>query len=122
MKATFLGKDPESRDDECLGLYDTDRGTYLVRGWRTTNPSIVEVPRGLLLHVANSGQLDAPSDGQAVRVVPTGYDSYLIFGREVTDAEVLLSLRPLAETEEVIEVGLGLREAAQAEHTDATGS
>ncbi|MBB4915715.1 hypothetical protein ACFY19_07585 [Streptosporangium saharense] len=82
----------------------------------------MEVPRGLLLHVANSGQLDAPSDGQAVRVVPTGYDSYLIFGREVTDAEVLLSLRPLAETEEVIEVGLGLREAAQAEHTDATGS
>ncbi|MEV4091056.1 hypothetical protein [Streptosporangium saharense] len=122
MKITFLGKDPESRDDECLGLYDTDRGTYLVRGWRTTKPFIVEVPRRLLLHVANSGQLDAPSDGQAVRVVPTGYDTYLIFGREVTDAEALVSLRPLAETEEVIEVGLGLREAAQAEYTGAAGT
>ncbi|MGJ6968780.1 DUF6879 family protein [Streptosporangium sp. G11] len=36
MKITFLGKDPESRESDCPSLYDTDRHTYLVQGWKIT--------------------------------------------------------------------------------------
>src|SRR4051812_11833686 len=44
VKITFLSRDPESQDDGCPSLYDTDRGTCLVRGWRTR---LAEVGRRL---------------------------------------------------------------------------
>ncbi|MFC3980155.1 hypothetical protein [Streptosporangium jomthongense] len=122
MKITFLGKDPESQDDECPSLYDTDAGTYLVQGWQTSNPAVVEVPCRLMTRMANSGQLDSPSDGQPVEIVRTSQDTYLIRGRQVTDPEARLSLQPVAEFETVIEVALGLRDKVREEYADAAGA
>src|SRR5262249_48862752 len=41
MRATFLGKDPESGKDDSPTLYATDRTdrvTYIAQGWRVTDP------------------------------------------------------------------------------------
>jgi hypothetical protein len=53
MRATFLGKDPESRDGESPTLFATnraDRKTYIVQGWVVTDPQaladIGDVPNG----------------------------------------------------------------------------
>lgn len=53
MRATFLGKDPESRDGESPTLFATDRAdrkTYVVQGWVVTDPQALAdiggVPNG----------------------------------------------------------------------------
>lgn len=58
MKITFVGK--ESGDKGSPTIYTSDRDTYLVQGWRVSDPealadmnvpdheTVVEVPRGLL--------------------------------------------------------------------------
>lgn len=38
MRLTFLGKDPHSRQTDCPSFFATDRGTYVVQGWRVTDP------------------------------------------------------------------------------------
>jgi hypothetical protein len=51
MRATFLGKDPESRDNQSPTLFATDRTdrkTYIAQGWKVTDPQTLadvgEVP------------------------------------------------------------------------------
>jgi hypothetical protein len=64
MRLKFLGSDSE--EGECPTLYATDRGTYVVQGWKVTDPealgdlrdvlegeSFVEIPRELLRFAAN---------------------------------------------------------------------
>ena len=58
MKLTFLRM--SSKDGECPTLYATDRDTYVIQGWKVTDPealasmdipdreTAVEVPRALL--------------------------------------------------------------------------
>ena len=58
MKLTFLGT--SSKDGECPTLYATDRGTYVIQGWKVSDPealaamdipereTAIEVPRELL--------------------------------------------------------------------------
>lgn len=53
MRATFLGKDPESMQGESPTLFATDRTdrrTYIVQGWIVTDPQVLadvgEVPSG----------------------------------------------------------------------------
>ena len=58
MKLTFLGM--SSKDGECPTLYATDRDTYVIQGWKVTDPyalatmdipereTAIEVPRELL--------------------------------------------------------------------------
>jgi hypothetical protein len=58
MNLTFLGM--SSKDGECPTLYATDRGTYVIQGWRVTDTealaamdipdheTAIEVPRDLL--------------------------------------------------------------------------
>jgi hypothetical protein len=44
MRATFLGKDPESGVDGSPTLYATDRKdrlTYIAQGWRVTDPQVL---------------------------------------------------------------------------------
>jgi hypothetical protein len=64
MRATFLGKDPESTQGDSPTLFATDRTdrkTYIVQGWIVTDPqaladlgdvpdgeAIVEVPEDVL--------------------------------------------------------------------------
>lgn len=125
MKITFLGKDPGSREGECPSLYDTDRSTYLVQGWRTSGAApeagraCVEVPRAVMGHLAKSGQLDTPADGQAApTVVLTDRDTYIIHGLGVTDAEALAMLTIPAH-EDVVEVSLALRAVMREEYAGA---
>lgn len=51
MRAIFLGKDPESRDNQSPTLFATDRTdrkTYIAQGWKVTDPQTLadvgEVP------------------------------------------------------------------------------
>ena len=125
MKITFLGKDPSSQDDECPSLYDTDRDTYLVQGWRVdgaapgTGQACVEVPRAVMGHLARSSQLNIPANGQtAPEVSLTGRGTYLVHGRVVTDAEALEAM-DIPAHEDVVEVPLTLRDVMRQEYAGA---
>lgn len=120
MKITFLGKDPGSDKDDCPSLYDTDRGTHLVQGWRVDDPAVhaalglaageacVEVPPRLMVRLAGTG---LPDDGQPAPVfVVTGRGTYAIKGAPVVDAEALAQMSiPAHET--AVEVSTGLQTA-----------
>lgn len=131
MHVTFLGKDPGSEKDECPSLYDTDRGTYLVQGWKVDDPAVlaqldlapwetcVEVPRALMSRLANSGQLDVPDDGPAVPVILlTERDTYVVKGQVVTDAEALAHM-DIPDHESVVEVPRALRTVMKEEYAVA---
>ena len=61
VKLQFLGKDSTPGDSPTL--YATDRDTYVIQGWRVTDPealsqmkipgheTCIEVPRGLMRHL-----------------------------------------------------------------------
>lgn len=55
MKLTFLGKD--SKNGQSPTLYATDRGTYLVQGWRVTDAEAL-------------GALDLPDHEMVVEIPP----------------------------------------------------
>ncbi|MCW2936547.1 MAG: hypothetical protein JWM19_7509 [Actinomycetia bacterium] len=38
MRATFLGKDPDSQSGQSPTLFATDRVTYIAQGWKVTDP------------------------------------------------------------------------------------
>lgn len=125
MRVTFLGKDPSSQDDECPSLYDTDRGTYLVQGWKVADASLppgqacVEVPQAVMGHLAKSSQLNIPANGQtAPEVSLTGRGTYLVHGRVVTDAEALEAM-DIPAHEDVVEVPLTLRDVMRQEYAGA---
>lgn len=63
MRLRYIGKDAGSQVKECPALYATDRGTYVVQGWRVDDPqaladtrdvaldeTFVEVPASVLEH------------------------------------------------------------------------
>jgi len=66
MKLTFIRKTRFSGDTNCPSLYLTDRGTYVVQGWRVTDPealaqldipgheTVVEVPQDVLAEIARN--------------------------------------------------------------------
>ncbi|MDR7279497.1 hypothetical protein [Catenuloplanes atrovinosus] len=63
MKLTFIRKTVLSGNTNCPSLYHTDRDTFLVQGWRVTDPdalsqlqipsheTVVEVPVDVLAEV-----------------------------------------------------------------------
>lgn len=95
MRLTFLGKGGSS-DGDCPTLYATDRGTYLVQGWVTSQTSVVEIPH-LLPGFAE------PDTYLGAMMSDTGHGTFLLAGRPVADAETLAQLT-LAEDETAIEV------------------
>jgi hypothetical protein len=66
MKLSFIRKTALSGDSNCPSLYRTDRGTFVVQGWRVTDPealaqldipgheTVVEVPADVLAEIARS--------------------------------------------------------------------
>lgn len=66
MKLTFIRKTKRSGDTNCPSLYRTDRGTFLVQGWRVADAealaqldipgheTVVEVPEDVLAEIAKS--------------------------------------------------------------------
>lgn len=66
MKLTFIRKTVQSGDSNCPSLYRTDRGTFVVQGWRVSDPealaqldipsheTVVEVPADVLAEIART--------------------------------------------------------------------
>lgn len=66
MKLTFVRKTAQSQINNCPSLYRTDRGTFVVQGWRVSDPealsqldippheTAVEVPADVLAEVAKA--------------------------------------------------------------------
>lgn len=66
MKLTFVRKTALSGESNCPSLYRTDRGTFVVQGWRVTDPetlaqldipaheTVIEVPADVLAEIARS--------------------------------------------------------------------
>ncbi len=95
MQLSFLGKGG-SGDRDCPTLYATDRNSYLVQGWTTDSPGIVEIPHLLL------GFLEPDTFIGAV-LTDTGRGTFTLAGPPVTDDDALKELT-LAADETVIEV------------------
>ncbi|WP_447037046.1 hypothetical protein [Streptomyces sp. DSM 118878] len=114
MKLRFLGTN--SKEGDCPTLYATDRDTYLVQGWRIyandllmqltlrEGETAVEVPTELFEHLEKDGlpagefrRLEDPL------MVLTPGGTYVVQGREMTDAEALAQMR-IPDYETVVEV------------------
>lgn len=66
MKLRFIRKTELSGDSNCPSLYRTDRGTFVVQGWRVNDPdalaqldipaheTVVEVPADVLAEIAKN--------------------------------------------------------------------
>lgn len=64
MKVEFIRKTADSNGGNCPSLYKTDRGTFIVQGWKVTDPealagldipgheTAVEVPLDVLAEIA----------------------------------------------------------------------
>ncbi|NUK38363.1 hypothetical protein HRW16_30300 [Streptomyces lunaelactis] len=114
MKLRFLGKN--SNIGDCPTLYATDRDTYLVQGWKIfandllmqldipEGQTAVEVPTELFEHLTKDGlpageirRLEDP----IMILTPGG--TFIVQGREVTDAEALSQME-IPDYETVVEV------------------
>lgn len=95
MRVSFLGRGG-SADGDCPTLYATDRGSYLVQGWRTTRPETVEIPH-LLTGFAE------PEMYIGATMTDTGRGTFRLDGTPVTDPEMLAQLT-IAEHEAAVEV------------------
>jgi hypothetical protein len=96
MRLTFLGKDTQGGGSPTL--FATDRGTYVVQGWKVQGQrASVEIPKALLRHLDGRPRLDAA-------LTDTGRDSYVLSGAVVADAEAL-SQMDIPGHETCIEVG-----------------
>jgi len=66
MKLTFVRKTALSQVNNCPSLYRTDRDTFVVQGWRVSDPealaqldipaheTVVEVPTDVLIEIAKT--------------------------------------------------------------------
>jgi hypothetical protein len=96
MRLRFLGKDTQGGGSPTL--FATDRGTYVVQGWRVPGEEAsVEIPRLLLRHLERNTRLATP-------LLDTGRDSYILSGTAVTDTEAL-SQMDMPGHETCVEVG-----------------
>lgn len=106
MRLKFLGKSTQGGGSPTL--YETDRDTYVVQGWRVSGmpPDVVEIPESLLSHLLPGTRLEAP-------LVPTGkrwrgddgeWGTYTLSGLLVTDFDSLQQMK-IPDHESCVEVG-----------------
>jgi hypothetical protein len=91
MRLRFLGEATQGGGSPTL--FETDRDTYVVQGWRVggRNES-VEIPHRLLVHVEAETYLGA-------LMTDTGRGSFVLSGQVVTDGEALSQMNiPAHET------------------------
>jgi hypothetical protein len=113
MRIRFLGKETERRDSPTL--YATDRGSYLVQGWKVSDPQILarlEVPEGetvvevyarLMSHLAKDGLSGVVTSWVPPIVYVKDNGNLVIQGRQVTDRQTLTQMN-IPDHEEVVEV------------------
>lgn len=84
MRLQFLGKGG-TEGGGCPSLYATDRGTYVVQGWKTGSPETIEIPH-LLLGFA------LPDTFIGTSMFDTGRGTFRLSGGSVTDPEALAQM------------------------------
>lgn len=113
MQIRFLGKETDHGDSPTL--YATDQASYLVQGWKVSDPEILstlEVPAGqavveiytrLMTHLVKDG-LNGIVTSWVPPIVHVKQNGNLVIqGRRVTDQQALAEMR-IPDHEEVVEV------------------
>jgi hypothetical protein len=120
MQLRFLGKETDHGDSPTL--YATDQGTYLVQGWKVSDPQILarlEVPEGetvveiyarLMTHLARDGLVGVVTNPVPPIVYVKDNGNLVIQGRRVTDQQALAQMN-IPDHEEVVEIGKAAMEA-----------
>jgi hypothetical protein len=81
MRLTFLGKETQTGGSPTL--FATDRGTYVVQGWKVGGRhDSVEIPQRLVAYLEKGTCLGA-------RLVDSGRGSFTLSGAAVTDTDAL---------------------------------
>ncbi|MGI9001398.1 MAG: hypothetical protein ACR2GH_06990 [Pseudonocardia sp.] len=124
MEIRFLGKETDHGDSPTL--YATDRDTYLVQGWKVTDPDIlakldvpesetvVEIYARLITHLAKDGLSGVVTSWVPPIVHVKENGNLVVQGRWVTDSEAR-SRMSIPEHEDVIEVDKADMEALVSE-------
>jgi hypothetical protein len=113
MEITFLGKETDHGDSPTL--YATDRDSYLIQGWKVTDPEILaklDIPEGetvveiyarLMPHLAKDGLSEIVTSWvpPIVHVMENG--NLVIQGVRVTDAQARAEM-DIPDHEDVVEV------------------
>lgn len=98
MQIRFLGKNTNGGNSPTL--YLTDRGTYIVQGWRVPgHDDQVEISHPLLAFLE-------PGTCLGVLLQDTGHGTFILSGELVTDPDVLAEMN-IPDHETCIEVPLG---------------
>ncbi|WP_232535199.1 hypothetical protein [Nocardia terpenica] len=84
MRLNFLGKGG-TEGGGCPALYATDRGTYVVQGWKTDTPGTIEIPH-LLLGFAQ------PDTFVGAIMIDTGRGTFVLSGAPIADLEALAQM------------------------------
>lgn len=84
MQLRFLGT--ETQGGGSPTLYATDRGTYVVQGWKVDgDEQSLEIPHRLLRHVETGSYLGS-------KMVDSGRGSFFMTGQAITDQDVLAQM------------------------------
>ncbi|WKK24978.1 hypothetical protein QZH56_04980 [Streptomyces olivoreticuli] len=130
MRLTFLGK--VSNPTESPTLYASDQDTYVVQGWKVTDPeitsklevpsgeTIVEVPSALFDHLINDGVTGTVSAWACPIVHVTSSGNYIVQGEAVSDAETLGQMS-IPGHEDCVEVSKAAIKALLEENADGSG-
>ncbi|MFB7715950.1 hypothetical protein [Nocardia sp. NPDC056100] len=97
MKLERLGGD--SVNGQSPTLYRSDRGTYVIQGWRTDHPDTIEIPHRLIRFVQ-------PGTCFGALLHDSGRGTFTVTGEPVTDPEALSSILP-PDHDLAIEVAIG---------------
>jgi hypothetical protein len=120
MEIRFLGKETDHGDSPTL--YATDRGTYLVQGWKVADPEIlaklvmpdsetvVEIYARLMTHLARDGFSGVVTSWIPPVVHVTENGNLVIQGKRVTDPEARTEMN-IPRHEDVVEVDKAAIEA-----------
>lgn len=120
MEIRFLGKETDHGDSPTL--YATDQATYLVQGWKVTDPQIlakltmlesetvVEIYARLMTHLAKDGLSGVVTSWIPPIVHVKENGNLIIQGKRVTDPEVRTEMN-IPSHEDVVEIGKAAIEA-----------
>jgi hypothetical protein len=124
MEIRFLGKETDHGDSPTL--YATDQGSYLVQGWKVTDPevlakldvsvgdTVVEIYARLMTHLAKDGLSGVVMSWVPPIVHVKENGNLVIQGKRVTDPEVRTEMN-IPGHEDVVEVGKAVIEALLSE-------
>ncbi|MGH8602578.1 MAG: hypothetical protein ACREXR_07305 [Gammaproteobacteria bacterium] len=111
MRIRFLGKETEHLNSPTL--YATDQGTYLIQGWKVTDPEIwakldvpesetvVEIYARLMSHLAKDGLSGVVTSWTPPIVHVKENGNLVIQGKRVTDPKAQMNI---PSHEDVVEV------------------